>query len=651
MTKGRMLALVLVFSILFPAILGGCGKSTADPVATTAPAVTEPAIAIMVKDIIPPAYVNEDYDLSALITEEEDVEYAYRANYIDPQSGEIKELKVKRGKIEPKAEADIQVVITASKGDETCSVDVTVPISVSADALDKLLVTDGTAGEAAPGVKKVLVKNTEYLQNQSSTSSLEVVFTNPNAANEGASLLTLSHYSLMPYYSAKVWKNAAVTFWVYNPMDQVVDFKLTSYNPATFNYLLWDTSHNTQIQQAQPGQWTQVKFSLYDMAITQPLYSSPDGLREDSLKVAARYNGSGECKVYIDCIDIVHADAIGLQTGYVEPALPAGDFSDLLSSCKVYTNEPIAQLTTSYNGNGTNTAYRFGADQKTGYPTFYLDFPQVTDISGFDYLKFDVYAEKCYPYVTAAIRYLDENGEEQKHGTSYDFYREQWRTIYVNLDYLKYADLTKAVGICFSIHIDSHFVENAFNCVYFDNVMLYDYPNDEPQIAHATVEDNDLLNNPFYAANIKPNTSGVSKVATDENGTAKSNSTLMFWTNNACGYPNVYAHFVFDQEQDWSDNRILNLDSHQFHGHYWMGFTIITLDEEGNEKTYFWRHDTVNTHWQTTAAPFEWFKDDEGNTAKPEDLKRVIGLKISVDMAVNVTAEVAHIFFDNIFVS
>lgn len=645
----KFIAVICTAAIMCGMLFTGCGS--AKPLDSAATQPTEPAVPISVKDPIPYAYVDDAYELTNLINAEEDVEYSFAASYVDPQSGETEELVVKREKITPKVEADIQVTITAAKEGKTASVNVVVPVYISADAVDRLLQSGGAAGEASTGVSKILTKDAAYLQSENSTSSLEVSFSNPESGNDGANLMTLSHYSLLPYYSAKVMDNAAVTFWVYNPMDQNVDFKLTSYNPVTFKTLLWDSADNTQVQTAQPGQWTQIKFSLYDMGIEQALYTSLDGVRDDMLKVCARYAGTGECKIYMDGVDIVHAESVDLVTGYSESEPPAGDYTDLLSSCEVYTNETVAELTTSTNGNGTKTAYRFGADTKVGYPTFYIDFPEVTDISGFDYLSFDVYAEKCYPYVTAAVRYLDENGEEQKHGTSYDFYRDQWRTIYVNLDYLRYADLTKAVGLCFSINIDSHFVDNAFNCVYFDNVKLYRYDEDEPQIASATVEDNDLLNNPFYAANIKPNTSGVSKVATDETGTAKSNSALLFWTNNACGYPNVYAHFVFEQEQDWSGEKMLNLDTHQYNGHYWMGFTIITLDEEGKEKTYFWRHDTVLTHWMTTCAPFDWFRDSDGNSASPEDFKRVIGMQISVDMAVNVTDEVACIFFDNVYVS
>lgn len=650
MKTKRSIAFLCALVILCSAFFTGCGTpNTPGNAVQPEQGGTIPESSVPVVENIPLAYVGSDYDLTSVVLVEEGVEYSFTASYVDPENGETTELKVRRGKIKPKAETDIQIVATATKDGESDTFEFTVPVYISSDAVDRLLASEGAAGEASVGVNKVVTKDSAYIKNENSTSSLEVVFTNPEAANDGAVLLTLSHYSMQAYYSAKVWNNAAVTFWVYNPMPQDVQFKIASYNPANFKTLLWDTAENNQIQTAKAGQWTQINFSLYDMDIKQMLFNAPDGLREDNLRVLARYAGSEECKIYIDCVDVVHVDSLGLATGYIEAEPPTGDFSDLLSNCKVYTLDPIAELSKTTEGNGTNTAYQFGADKKAGYPTFYIDFPEVTDISGFDYLKFDVYADKCYPYVTAAVRYIDENGEEQKHGTSYDFYREQWRTIYVNLDYLKYADLTKAVGLCFSIHIDSHFVENSFNCVRFDNVMLYEYENDEPEMAPALVEDNDLLNNPFYPANIKPNTSGVAKVATDEKGDSRSSSALLFWTNNACGYPNVFAKFQFEQEQDWSSCAALSFDSHQYNGHYWMGFTLFTLDEEGNEKTYFWRHDTVLTHWMTNTAPFEWFKDSDGNSAKPEDLKRVTGISISVDLAVNVTDEVAHIFFDNMF--
>lgn len=612
----------------------------------------ENTLSVSLADNIPKAYVDESYDLSLLVAAEENVEYTYTASYMDPATGETKELKVRKGKITPKAEADIKVTVTAVCDESTSSAEFTVPVHISADIMDELLASDGVAGQADTGVAKTVTKESTYIYGDSSTSALAVRFSNPAAENEGTNLLNLSHYALQAYYSAQVWRNAAVSFWVYNPMEQAVSFKLISHNPENNKTLLWDSTDNTQVQTAQAGQWTQIVFSLYDMGITQPLFDAVTYSREDSLKLYARYAGFDSCTLYIDCLDIVHADTVeGLQTGYAENNLPVGDYTDLLKTCRVYTEDAVAKLTTSSKGNGSNSAYCFGTDQQIGYPTFYVDFPEVTNISGFDYLKFDVLAENCYPFVSVAIRYLDENGEVQKHGTSYDFYREQWQTLYVNLDYLKEADLTQAIGLSITIHADAKFVANAFNCVYFDNLSLYDYPNDEPQVLPATVEDNDIISGPFYASNTKPNTNGVCKVAADETGLTKSNSTLLFWTNNVSGYPRAHATFPYAQEQDWSNYHVLSFDAHQYHGHYWMGMTIIYLDENDKQQTLTFYHDTVLTNWQTVNAPLEWFKTESGESAKAEHLKRVVGFRIAVDMAVNVSAEVAHIYFDNFILS
>lgn len=639
--KKRVISLICCAAVLLPLILSGCGNS-AD---TELP--TEPAIPIVLKEQIPSAAVDASYDLSAIIMEEDGVKYTYDASYTDPQTGEIKNLKVKSGKIIPKEEVEITVTVTAARGEESSSIQFIVPISITADIMDKLLSSDGIAGQAGDGVSKIITKESNYLHSENSVSSLSVTFTGGN----NTEVFNLSHYSLQPYYSAQVWRNAAVSFWVYNPMNQDVSFKLTSFNPENSKTLLWDSTENTQIQLAKAGTWTNVVFSLYDMGITQPLSDNPTYPREDSLKVCAQYNGTDSCTIYIDELDIVHADSIGLTTGYTESPIPSGDYSDLLSFCRVYTEDYIAQLTESPNGNGTTTAYRFGSSQQAGYPTFYLDFPQTTDISGFDYLKFDVFGENCYPYLAASIRYLDENGNIKNSGAYYDYYRNQWQTIYLNLDYLKDVDLTKAIGISFSVHMDRNFVAGQFNCVYFDNVSLYEYPEDEPQMATATLEDNDIISGPFYASNTKPNTNGICKVATDESGNIHSNSSLLFWTNNACGYPNADATFMFETEQDWSNYSIMSFDTHQSCGHYWLQFNILYLDENGKQQSAYWRYDTINTAWQTNHASLDWFKTEAGEQVKPDVLNRVVGFKIAANMAINVTGEVAQIYFDNFIFS
>jgi hypothetical protein len=139
----------------------------------------------------------------------------------------------------------------------------------------------------------------------------------------------------------------------------------------------------------------------------------------------------------------------------------------------------------------------------------------------------------------------------------------------------------------------------------------------------------------------------VCKVAEDETGESRSDSMLMFWTNNACGYPNVYATFMFDGEQDWSEYSVLAFDTHQSNGHYWMCFEIFYLDEFGKQQTLIWYNDSIFNHWLTTNAPLNWFRAEDGSAPTVEDLQHVVGFRISADMAVQVTDEVAMIFFDN----
>ena len=627
--KKQLTFLICWLLIVASLIFSGCEAKE--------PSQSPSSISIHVASHIPPAAVSSAYDLTTLVTEEEGISYEYTAHYTDPDSGEQKELNVRKGKIIPKAESDISVTVTAMKGEESSTVTFVVPIKISADIMDQLLATQNTED-----VTIAVTKEAAYIHSENSSSALSVIFPGENIS----ALINLSDYALQPYYTAQVWRNAAVSFWVYNPMSKDVSFKLAAHNPKNNVSMLWDSAENTQVQTAKAGAWTHIFFSLYDMGITEPLFDAVTYEKEDSLQVLAYYDASESCTVYVDKVDIVHAETIeNLKTSFNRSPAPSGNFSDLLSICKVYTTDSVAQLEMVSQG-----VYRFGCNQPIGYPTFFVDFPQTTDISGFDYLKFDIFGENCYPYLSVSVRYLDEFGNIQQKGTFYDYYRNQWQTIYLNLDYLG-VDLSRAVGISFAVHMDKNFVAGQYNNVSFDNVALYCYPDAEPQIPPAVLEDNDIISGTFYTTGTKPNVNGVCKVSADETGLSKSNSALLFWTNNACGYPNVDATFLFDHPQDWSNKNILSFDTHQHKGHYWLQFDILYLDENGNQQWAYWRYDTIMTNWQTNHASLDWFKTESGEQIKPQALNQVIGFKIAANMAINVTGEVAHIYFDNFVLS
>ena len=85
--KRKILAILLIFSLLLTGLLSGCGDSNVEE---TVP--TEPAVPIEVKTSIPAAYVGTAYKISDLVNEEKDVEYKYTATYVDPATGETEEL-------------------------------------------------------------------------------------------------------------------------------------------------------------------------------------------------------------------------------------------------------------------------------------------------------------------------------------------------------------------------------------------------------------------------------------------------------------------------------------------------------------------------------------------------------------------------------
>ena len=120
-------------------------------------------------------------------------------------------------------------MITAEKGQDVATKEIVIPIGLTADILDTLLASNGVSGAADESVSKRINVDPSFIKGGSSLSSIEVDFTNKK--NDGTTILTLSHHALMAYYSSRVWRNAAVTCWVYNPMDHDISFKLASYNP------------------------------------------------------------------------------------------------------------------------------------------------------------------------------------------------------------------------------------------------------------------------------------------------------------------------------------------------------------------------------------------------------------------------------------
>lgn len=122
--KNRLISLICCAAILLSLVLTGCNNNS-NP---TTP--TEPAVSIVLKESIPSATVGISYDLSTIVKAEDGVKYTYSATYIDPETKQNKELTVVRGKFTPKVEADISVTVAATRGEESSSIQLIVPINI-----------------------------------------------------------------------------------------------------------------------------------------------------------------------------------------------------------------------------------------------------------------------------------------------------------------------------------------------------------------------------------------------------------------------------------------------------------------------------------------------------------------------------------------
>lgn len=655
MKTNKLISAVLLFAMLL-SVLSGCGDSGNSDIGNVqTPTAPEGSKSVKVLSRIPEGEIGVKYNVSKVIMGQRNVEYSATAYYLD-ESGKQVALEMEGMSFVPQVSGEVYVAITGTSETDTYYSLITVPIAEQAvevikeqgDALELLLSTRGVAGDADEGVLKSVVNDSQFFKAEGSTSSLKVEFKNPDAQNEGTSLLLLSHYALMAYYNARIWKDAVVTFWVHNPMPEDVELKLTAYNPKYGTETKWDSPENTQSCIVKAGEWTQAQFSLYKMGIDTILFNDELDMREDELKLCARYNGSDVCTLYFDGIDVVHAKSIGMDNGAPVIPLPEGNFDDILADYPLSTNsDAITMEKTKSVTHDSDEAVVFYSKEAAGRCGIRVDFGKEIDIRGFDAVQFAGFAdtEKTFPSAIIEIIYIDEEGNEAFSVVGNDTRCGAWREFYVNLARFADADLSRVVGIRLLVYIDEAFAGQGRSKMYYDNLKLVKGCETEPLMPTPIVEDDDLISGPLYAENFIPDIAGVTKVAYDETGAAPSNSILAFWTNATLGYPCISAKFMFDEPQDWSQCSTFSFDSHTYGGHYLYMFEIYTMDEDGNIRTATGRHDTVLTNWLTTPLPLSWFSYEDGS--RP-DVSRVIGLKISVDMAVNVTREVAHIYVDNV---
>ena len=268
------------------------------------------ALQVNLVTVIPGAYMGEPYDLKEIIEMEEGVEYSARVFYQDYDVMEEFEIPVTDLVFCQEKDFDVNVVFTAKRGEEIAQRALDIPVNIRADEMDEMFSTSGLAGYADTGIVKNLSTDPQYLVNENSKTSLVVAYQGIPDHEYGLVIMSMAREPVRPLYTDQVWENAAVSFWVYNPMEHGIEFQLRLIQTATGLDTDWSDQEDADSCVALPGQWTQIVFSLRKYGITQMLTN-----QKDLVAVKMQYLGRpapGEqyaYSMYIDEVDIVDASA------------------------------------------------------------------------------------------------------------------------------------------------------------------------------------------------------------------------------------------------------------------------------------------------------------------------------------------------------
>ena len=302
---------LFVVSLVLLMLFGMIGCSTENK-------ATDGVLQVNTVEILPYAYINEEFDLRDVILMEDGVKYSAQVCYIkmtvDPATKDYTTeevvLPVEDLRFTPTEIEENVVTITAKRGKETASKVIYIGTTVRAEPLDALYSSNGKLGTTDPGITKSVNIDPMYLKGENSTTSLHVSFNSVDPHAWGNSFMDLSAPEAQEYFTDQIWENAIVTFWVYNPNELAIEFQFYVVDSVGGVTRDWNTADGPHKQIAQPGQWTQLFFSMRKLGVTSRL--TKNQYTTDTLKLKFRYDGynteeSYAMDFYMDDLDVVDA--------------------------------------------------------------------------------------------------------------------------------------------------------------------------------------------------------------------------------------------------------------------------------------------------------------------------------------------------------
>lgn len=258
------------------------------------------------------AYVDEEYDFETALVVETGVDYSLKVYYQDYYEMKEYSLEVRDTfKFTPTTTFDLNVYVTASRGNESITKMKTIYVTFHADPIDELVQTGSFSGYADQGISKLLTTDPKYLHSEGSRTAVDVRFQGGMPYQWGCNVLTLNNFRFLDHWTDKTWDNAVLRFYVYNPTEYDFEFQLRLVDNFKKS-LDCDWGHSINVPQfAKAGEWSEILFSLKHYGITYPLILNEDNTRNDEFNVKVKWNGAPSdgsfynYQFFVDGIDVL----------------------------------------------------------------------------------------------------------------------------------------------------------------------------------------------------------------------------------------------------------------------------------------------------------------------------------------------------------
>ena len=252
-------------------------------------------------------FVNEVFNVEPFIEKQEGVNYSLTAVNYDSDFEEHP-LQTEGLTFTPLYKGDVEVTVTAARGEETLDTMVTLIANERTDVIDERM----RATWADIGCTKTVITDPQYIRSDG-YSSLRVNFigVNPHDTIESPGMNFVQINDFHDVLSVTDWSNAVLKFSVFNPMAEDLTFSMRVVQLSQGideDFTLWR-------EVAEPGKWTDFTLSYKDVyGLTQPIATGSHSATKEANFLKVIYGGRpGDGSMYsfnfyIDDLDIVNGN-------------------------------------------------------------------------------------------------------------------------------------------------------------------------------------------------------------------------------------------------------------------------------------------------------------------------------------------------------